>query len=65
MNAWIGLAVLLGVLIVSGAIWLKPTGFSECVAIVSADIVWQDLSVTLDPRDVEASAARICAGGAG
>jgi hypothetical protein len=34
------------------------------VTLISADIFRQDLTVTLDPREVEADAARICSGAA-
>ena len=63
MNAWIiAAAILVGSGIVAGAILLRPSPFQECVAIISADIVHQNLTATLDPRDVEAEAARICSG---
>jgi hypothetical protein len=66
VKTWpIVLAVLFGAAIIAGALLLRPSGFSECVTIVSADIVRQNLTATLDPRDVEAEAARICAGAAG
>ena len=48
--------------LVAGAIMLRPSPFRECVTIISADIFRQDLTVTLDPIDVEAEAARICSG---
>jgi len=65
MNAWIvALAILVGSGIVAGAILLKPSPFRDCVTLISADIFRQDLTVTLDPRDVEAEAARICSGSA-
>ena len=63
MNMWgVALAILVGSGIVAGAIILKPTPFRECVTLISADIFRQDLTVTLDPREVEADAARICSG---
>lgn len=66
MNAWIiAAAILVGSGIVAGAILLRPSPFQECVAIISGDIVHQNLTATLDPRDVEAEAARICSGIAG
>lgn len=66
MNPWVvAAAILVGSGIVAGAVPLRPTPFRECVGIISADIVRQDLTVTLDPRDVEAEAARICSGVAG
>lgn len=55
-------AILVGSSIVAGALLLKPSPFRECVKLISADIFRQDLTVTLDPRDVEAEAARICSG---
>lgn len=55
-------AILVGSSIVAGALLLKPSPFRECVTLISADIFRQDLTVTLDPRDVEAEAARICSG---
>jgi hypothetical protein len=57
------LAILLGAGAVATAVALKPTGFEQCVGIISADIE-RDVSpgATLDPRDVEAEAARACAG---
>ena len=63
MNAWIvALAILAGSGVVAGAILVKPSPFQDCVTLISADIFRQDLTVTLDPRDVEAEAARICSG---
>lgn len=58
----LALAILAGAGMVAGAIVLRPSPFRECVTLISADIVHQDLTVTLDPRDVEAQAARICSG---
>lgn len=66
MNAWVvAVAILVGSGIVAGAVLLRSSPFRECVGIISADIFRQDLTVTLDPRDVEAEAARICSGVAG
>ena len=63
MRHWVlALAVIVAAGIVAGAILLKPSGFRECVTVVSSDIVRQNATATLDPRDVEAEAARICAG---
>ncbi|MDV3251944.1 hypothetical protein DevBK_11425 [Devosia sp. BK] len=63
MKTWpIALAVVAGAAIVASAVVLKPSPFRECVGIISEDIFRQDLTVTLDPRDVEAQAARICSG---
>lgn len=47
---------------VVGAILLRPFDFENCLKIISADIYRQGDSATLDPKDVEAQAARICAG---
>ncbi|MHA6298698.1 hypothetical protein [Devosia sp. CAU 1758] len=46
----------------AGAVALRPSPFMECVSILSADIVRQNRHATLDPRDVEAEAARACSG---
>ncbi|KKB76889.1 hypothetical protein VW35_16375 [Devosia soli] len=59
------LAILLGAAMVAGAILLRPSAFRECVGVISSEIVRQDLTVTLDPRDVEARAARVCSGADG
>ena len=61
---WIGLglAIVLGAAIVAGAIILRPGDFATCVDIISRDIVRQNIHATLDPRDVEAEAARTCSG---
>lgn len=64
-TALIVLAILLGAGIIAAAVALKPTGFDRCVSIISADIERQATpGSTLDPRDTEAEAARICAGAA-
>jgi hypothetical protein len=55
-------AILIGAGAVTSAILLQPTGFEQCVRIISSDIERQDPSLTLDPRDVEAQAARLCSG---
>ena len=62
--ALLALAIVVGALFVVTAIVVKPTGFDRCVSIVSADIERQaaQTAATNDPRDVELSAARICAG---
>ena len=66
MNSWgIAVAILIGAAMVAGAVMLRPSPFRECVTIISADIVHRNLTATLDPRDVEAEAARICSGVAG
>lgn len=63
MNSWgIAVAILIGAAMVAGAMLLRPSPFRECVTIISADIFHQNLTATLDPRDVEAEAARICSG---
>lgn len=65
MNSWgIAMAILIGAGMVAGAILLRPSPFQECVAIISADIVHQNLTATLDPRDVEVEAAKVCSGAA-
>ena len=65
-TALIVVAILLGAGIVAAATLLKPTGFDRCVRIVSIDIERSaSPGATLDPRDVEAEAARVCAGAAG
>lgn len=61
----LALAIVLGAGIVAGAIMLRPSPFRECVTIISADIFRQNPTATLDPRDVEAEAARVCSGVAG
>ena len=58
----LAVAILVGAGLVAGAIMLRPSPFRECVTIISAEIFRQDLTVTLDPIDVQAEAARICSG---
>lgn len=58
-------AIVVGASVIAGAVVLRPSGFRECVGIISADIFARDVTVTLDPRDVEVEAARVCAGVAG
>lgn len=60
----LAVAILLGSGVIAAAIALKPSGFERCLAIVASDIDRQATrnSATLDPRDVESQAARICAG---
>jgi hypothetical protein len=65
VNAWIvAAAILVGSGAVAGAILLRPSPFRECIGIISADIVHRNLTATLDPRDVEVEAAKVCAGAA-
>jgi hypothetical protein len=62
-TAAIVIVILLGAGGVAAAVALKPSGFDRCLAIVSADIERNaSPGATLDPRDVEAEAARICTG---
>lgn len=62
----LALAIVLGAVVVAGAVVLRPTGFGQCVGVVSAEIERKaSAGATLDPRDVEAEAARVCAGAAG
>jgi hypothetical protein len=58
------LAILVGAAGVMVAITQKPTGFDRCVSIIGRDIDARAAATgaTLDPRDVEVEAARICAG---
>lgn len=48
------------------AIMQKPTGFDRCLSIIGRDIDARATATgaTLDPRDVEVEAARVCAGAA-
>lgn len=65
MNSWvIAAAVLIGAAMVAGAVLLRPSPFQECVGIISEDIMHQNLTATLDPRDVEVEAAKVCSGAA-
>lgn len=62
-TAAIVIVILLGAGGVAAAVALKPSGFDRCLSIVSADIERNaSPGATLDPRDVEAEAARICTG---
>jgi hypothetical protein len=60
-------AVLVGAAGIMVAVTSKPTGFDRCVAIISVDIENRAMATaaTVDPRDVEIEAARVCAGAAG
>jgi hypothetical protein len=62
-TAAIVIAILLGAGGVAATVALKPTGFEQCVTVISADIERNaSPGATLDPRDVKAEAARACAG---
>ena len=58
------LAILIGAAGIIIAIIQKPTGFDRCVSIISRDIEQRALATaaTLDPRDVEVEATKVCAG---
>ena len=58
------IAILLGSGAIAAAQALKPTSFERCITIIGGDIDRQATrtGATLDPRDVEVQAARICAG---
>ncbi|UXN70628.1 hypothetical protein N8A98_05410 [Devosia neptuniae] len=58
----LALAILLGAVVVAGAVVLRPTGFGQCVGVVSAEIERDNPTATLDPRDVEVQAAKVCSG---
>ena len=60
------LAILVGAAGVMVAVTQKPTGFDRCVSIIGRDIDERATATgaTLDPRDVEVEAAKICAGAA-
>jgi hypothetical protein len=63
MQNWlVALAVIVGSGIVAGAVTARPSEFRQCVAVISDEIYRADLTVSLDPRDVEAQAAKVCAG---
>ena len=61
-------AIVLAILISAGGIMIavtnKPTGFDRCVSIISGEIEDRAMATaaTLDPRDVEIEAAKVCAG---
>jgi hypothetical protein len=63
-TALITMAILLGSGFIAAAVVLKPTGFERCVTIIGGNIDREATrtGATLDPRDVEVEAARICAG---
>ncbi|MBY5812113.1 hypothetical protein HFO12_22575 [Rhizobium leguminosarum] len=54
-------AILRSAIIVGGAILIRPSDFDRCL-VISAEIYRRDQTATLDPREVEAQAARICSG---
>lgn len=58
----IAVAIIIGSLIIAGAIRLAPSDFERCIAVISDDIERANATATLDPRDVRAQAARICSG---
>lgn len=63
MQHWlVALAIIVGAVIVAGAVTLRPSDFTQCVGVISSDIERTNSTATLDPRDVEAQAAKICAG---
>ncbi|WP_245487099.1 hypothetical protein [Rhizobium leguminosarum] len=53
---------MLSAIVVGGAILIRPSDFDRCLAVISAETYRRDQTATLDPREVEAQAARICAG---
>ena len=63
MQHWlVALAIIVGSLIVAGAVTARPSDFRQCVGVIGADIERANPTATLDPRDVEAQAAKVCAG---
>lgn len=63
-TAVIAVSILLGAGAIVATLALRPTGFDRCVSIMTQDIddPVKLAGATLDPRDVEVQAARICAG---
>ena len=63
----IAVAILVGAAGIGIAVVLKPSGFDRCLAVIKAGLEREatQSATTLDPRDTELSAARICAGQAG
>lgn len=61
-------AIVLAILVAAGGVMIavtnKPTGFDRCVSIITGDIEARAAATaaTLDPRDVEIEAAKVCAG---
>lgn len=65
-TALIVVAILLGAAGIAASVLLKPTGFERCVSIISADIERRATpGSTLDPRDTEVEAAKVCAAAVG
>ncbi|WP_375450017.1 hypothetical protein [uncultured Devosia sp.] len=63
MGNWpIVLALIAGSIIIAGAVIARPSDFRQCIEVISSDIERANATATLDPRDVEAQAAKICAG---
>ncbi|MDB5528077.1 MAG: hypothetical protein JWR51_1180 [Devosia sp.] len=63
MQHWlVALAIIVGAVIVAGAVTARPSEFSQCVGVIGAGIERDNPTATLDPRDVEVQAAKICAG---
>ncbi|MET3901057.1 hypothetical protein ABIB57_005025 [Devosia sp. UYZn731] len=63
MQHWlVALAIIVGSVIVGGAVMARPSEFGQCVGVISSDIERANPTATLDPRDVEVQAAKICAG---
>ena len=64
-SAIIALAIMAGSIIIAATIAIKPTGFERCVAMIAAETERQaaQTAATLNPREVEATAARACANG--
>ena len=62
-SAIIALAIVAGAIIIAATIAIKPTGFERCVAMTAAETERQaaQTAATLDPRDVQANSARVCA----
>ncbi|WP_246706103.1 hypothetical protein [Rhizobium leguminosarum] len=55
---------MLSAIIVGGAILIRPSDFDRCLAVISVEMYRRDQTATLDPREVEAQAARSCSGNA-
>lgn len=63
----LALSILLGTSIIAAAVVLRPTGFQQCIGIVSDEIESRGTAngASIDPRDVEFQAAQMCAGSEG